>query len=156
MEWTVDDIYWGLLVVFIPIMVSHMAVEIGRAWIEHRSRRQALDVLRVYAEKGAEPPASVTEALVAVGSHTPGFGHWPAPGAGPTPTRAHHLARLATNIVAVAGWVGIAWWRMPEEGEPGGLVIFAVIAAVFFTGHVVAHLVGLYTTPRGDRARDAR
>lgn len=164
MEWNPDWIYWGLLIIFIPITVSHMATEIGKAWMEHRSRSQALDVLRVYAQKGEEPSASVTQAIIAVGSsRTPGFGPWPAPGAGAgagagcPPTRAHHMARLATNIVAVVGWVGIAWWRMPADGEPTGLVTFSVIAAIFFTGLVVAHLVGVLTTRNdGGRPRDAR
>jgi hypothetical protein len=157
MKWDPDWIYWSLLVVFIPLMISHMSVEIGRAWIEHRSRSKALDVLRVYAERGDEPPASVTEALIAVGSgRYPGMGGWPAPGGGPTLTRAYHMARVATNIVGALGWVGIAWWRMPDEGEPGWLVTFAVICAIFCAGLVAAHLVGVFTTPSGGRPRDDR
>ena len=150
-------IYVGLLAIFIPLMISYMTVEIGRAWVEYRSRSKVLDLLRVYAEKGEEPPASVIEALIAVSTgRNPGIGVAPAPGAAPMPTRAYHLARVATNIVGVVGWIGIAWWRMPHGGDPGWLVIVAVIAAIFCAGLVAAHLVGVFTTPSGGRPRDDR
>ena len=53
------------------------------------------------------------------------------------------------------GAAGIAWWRWPDEGEPGPLVIWAVVIAIFFAGGVAARLVGVFTTPSG-RLRDER
>ena len=42
---------------------------------------------------------------------------------------------------------------MPDNGEPGPLVIWAVVIAIFFAGSVAARLVGVFTTP--SRLRDA-
>ena len=149
MNWVV----WSSLAVFIPLSISFMAI----SWVEHRSRSKALDVLRGYAERGAEPPASVTEALVAVGwGRKPGMGAAMVPGPASKPTRENHLAHVAANIVIVLGSVGIAWWRMPDEGEPGPLVIWAMIVAIFFGAALAARLVGVFTTPSGPLPRDDR
>jgi hypothetical protein len=150
MDWKTNWIYWGLLAIFIPLCLSMMVTETVRAWVDYRSRSKALDLLRFYAEKGEEPPASVTEAVAAVGArHRPRMGASPGPGTRSPSTRADHLARVAINIVGALGWAGIAWWRLPASGDPGALVIIAVILAIFCTGMVAGHLVGVFTTPSG-------
>jgi hypothetical protein len=148
---------WTALAIFIPLTLGVMIQGVYRTWVEYRSRRQALDVLRVYAEKGQEPPASVTSAIGAVASAGTPFIHAaPAPArAFSKPTREHHLAHVAGSVVCGLGAAGIAWWRMPDDGEPGALVIWAVIFAIFFAGSVAARLVGVFTTPSG-RLRDDR
>jgi uncharacterized membrane protein HdeD (DUF308 family) len=148
---------WTALAIFIPLALSVIIPGVYRTWVEYRSRSQALDVLRVYAEKGQEPPASVTSAIGAVASAgTPFVNAAPAPaGAFARPTREHHLAHVAGSVVCGLGAAGIAWWRMPDNGEPGALVIWAVIFAIFFAGSVAARLVGVFTTPSG-RPRDDR
>ena len=149
---------WTALAIFIPLMLSWMIPAVYRTWVEHRSRSQALDVLRVYAEKGQEPPASVTSALAAVASiGAPAFGGAPPPAGAfrPRPTRETHLAHLAGSLVCGLGAAWIAWWRMPDVGNPGPLVIWAVVFAIFFAGSVAARLVGVFTAPSG-RLRDGR
>jgi uncharacterized membrane protein HdeD (DUF308 family) len=148
---------WGALAIFIPLALSVIIPGVYRTWVEYRSRSKALDVLRVYAEKGQEPPASVTSAIGAVASAgTPVINAAPAPaGAFSKPTREHHLAHVAGSVVCGLGAAGIAWWRMPDSGEPGALVIWAVVFAIFFAGSVAARLVGVFTTPSG-RPRDDR
>ena len=148
---------WTALAIFIPLTLSVMIPGVYRTWVEYRSRSQALDVLRVYAEKGQEPPASVTNAIGAIASAgTPFINAAPAPaGAFFKPTREKHLAHVAGSLVCGLGAAGIAWWRMPDDGEPGALVIWAVIFAIFFAGSVAARLVGVFTTPSG-RLRDDR
>ena len=126
----------GLIIIFGSAVIMVASI----AWFDFRKRTRALDVLRVYAERGEEPPASVVEALAFVSSHPP------APRPKP-PTRANHMAHLAGNIVALLGSAGIAWWRMPAKGEPGALVIFAVMAAIFFAMSSAARLVSVFTTP---------
>ena len=85
MDWKANWIYWGLLAIFIP-MLSIMITEIVRAWVDYRSRSKALDLLRVYAEKGEEPPAAVTEAVAAVGRVR--SARWaPGPSGAPRPNR---------------------------------------------------------------------
>lgn len=151
-------LFWMALAMFIPLALSVIIPGVYRTWVEYRSRSQALDVLRVYAEKGQEPPASVTSAIGAVASGgTPFINAAPATPAAAfsTPTREHHLAHAAGSVVCGLGAAGIAWWRMPDNGEPGALVIWAVIFAIFFAGSVAARLVGVFTTP-SRRLRDDR
>jgi hypothetical protein len=142
-----DFLVWAALAVFVPLMLSVVIPTVYRTWVEYRSRTKALDVLRVYAEKGQEPPASVMVALAgpSIDRHMP-----PAPpGPGSRPSRANHMAHLAGSLVCGLGAIGIAWWRMPDDGDPGPLVIWAVIAAIFFAGSAAARLVGVVTTPSG-------
>lgn len=157
MDFEGEFLFWTALAIFIPLMLSVIIPGVYRTWVEYRSRSQALDVLRVYAEKGQEPPASVTSAIGTVASAgTPFINAAPAPaGAFSRPTRENHLAHVAGSVVCGLGAAGIAWWRMPDNGEPGALVIWAVIFAIFFAGSVAARLVGVFTTPSG-RLRDDR
>ena len=148
---------WTALAIFIPLALSVIIPGVHRTWVEYRSRSQALDVLRVYAEKGQEPPASVVSAVGAVASAgAPFINAAPAPaGAFSRPTRENHLAHVAGSVVCGLGAAGIAWWRMPDDGEPGAVVMWAVVFAIFFAGSVAARLVGVFTTPSG-RLRDGR
>ena len=150
MESDGDFLAWTALAVFIPLTLSWMIPAVYRTWVEYRSRSRALDVLRVYAERGQEPPAAVTAALTAVssaGTHFPDAA--PAPAGGfSKPTRESHMAHVAGSVVCGLGAAGIAWWRWPENGEPGPLVIWAVVIAIFFAGSIAARLVGVFTTPR--------
>jgi hypothetical protein len=152
-----EFLVWTALAIFIPLALSVIGPGVYRTWVEYRSRTQALDVLRLYAEKGQEPPASVTSAIGAFASAgTPFVNAAPPPAwAHSRPTRENHLAHVAGSVVCGLGAAGIAWWRMPENGEPGALVIWAVIFAIFFAGSVAARLVGVFTSPSG-RPRDGR
>lgn len=148
---------WTALGVSIPLALSVIVPGVYRTWVEYRSRSQALGVLRVYAEKGQEPPASVTGAIAAVASAGAPFANAaPAPaGAVSRATRENHLAHLAGSVVCGLGAAAIAWWRMPDNGAPGPLVMWAVVVAIFFAGSAAARLVGVFTTPSG-RLRDDR
>lgn len=147
---------WTALAIFIPLALGVAVPGVYRTWVEYRSRSKALDVLRVYAEKGQEPPASVMAALAVAAAATAPAAHASAPpGMFPRPTRENHMAHLAGSLVCGLGAAGIAWWRWPEDGEPGPLVIWAVVIAIFFAGSVAARLVGVFTTPSG-RLRDER
>ena len=142
--------YFALILIFgtgITIPVSFM-------WFDHRTRTRALDVLRVYAERGEEPPASVTEALTSVSG-------WPRYKAGmfkvdPSDnrdrlgrprTRSGFLAHAAANTIFAAGFSGIAWWRYSELGEASTGVIVSILVALFFAASVAAQLVGAYYAP---------
>lgn len=123
-----------------------IVIAVSMAWLQYRTRMRALDVLRIYAERGDEPPASVTEALAAVGSgHQPSRA--PGMGAAPVPTRANHMAHVAANFIALLGSAAVAWWQLPATGEPRALMIFAVTAAIFFAMATAARLVSAFTTP---------
>jgi hypothetical protein len=149
MDFEESFLVWTALAIFIPLALSVMIPGIYRTWVEYRERTTALDVLRVYAEKGQEPPASVTAAITAVASPGAPFTN-AAPG--PPfpffrPTREHHMSHLAGSLVCSLGAAAIAWWRWPADGEPGTLVMWAVVIAIFYAGSVAARLVGVLTTP---------
>ena len=134
----------------ILIFGTGIAIPVSIAWFDHRTRRRALDVLRVYAERAEEPPASVTEALTSVSG-------WPRKAPDPTDytrdrlgrprTRGGFLAHAAANTVFAAGFSGIAWWRYSELGAMSAGMVVATIGALFFAASVAAQLVGAYYAP---------
>ena len=131
----------GLLIIF----GAGIVIAVSIAWLDHRTRTKALDILRAYAQRGEEPPASIVEAVAAVASGSrPG----PRPGAACVPTRADHVAYVAAWTVAALGSAGMAWWRIPHNGEPGTLALVAVFAAVLFTMSAAARLVSVFSAPR--------
>jgi len=122
------------------IFGTGVTIAVSVAWFEYRTRTRALDVLRVYAERGEEAPASVMQALVHVSGRPP----YTPPKA---PTRANHLAHAAGNASLAAGLFGLAWWRMSAFGEHGTGIVVALLAALFFAGGLAARLVGAYYAP---------
>src|SRR5262245_49880654 len=122
----------GALVIF----GSGIVIVVSIAWFEYRKNAKVLDVLRIYAERGEEPPATVVQALTAVS------GKPPTP---PAPTsRSWHLAHVAANTVFAVGLGAFAWWRYAETGDAGKLVVFSIFAALFFAAAGAARLVGAY------------
>lgn len=108
----------GLFVIF----GSGIVIVVSIAWLDYRKHTKVLDVLRIYAERGDEPPAAVIQALTGVSGRP----------ATPEPTpRSWHLAHVAANVVFTAGLAGFAWWRYVETGQAGTLVIVSIFAALF-------------------------
>ncbi len=125
----------ALLVVGMALTTGVIIAVLG-SWFQHRSRVKELDVLRVYAERNEEPPASVVQALTGFGSRFPqGMPKSP-------PTRGNHLAHAAANIVFTLGAIGILWWLSPNPRNPGGFAIFAILAGLFFAAGAAARIVG--------------
>jgi hypothetical protein len=126
----------------IPVLIS---------WFDHRTRTRALDVLRVYAERGEEPPVSVTQALTWVSG-------WPkaAPPAddnrdriGRPRTRGGFLAHAAADAVFAAGFSWFAWWRYGDLGEASTGVMVCIFVALYFAASTAARLVGAYYAAPG-------
>ena len=104
-----------------------------------RAKLKAFEVLKIYAERGEEPPAAILDAVNQIGRH-------PAPPAR-KPSRGEHLTHVAGSVVLAIGAAGIAWWRAPEpHANPSSLMVFAVIVAIFFTAAAAARLVAALTT----------
>jgi len=118
---------------------SGIAIPVSIAWFDHRTRTRALDVLRVYAERGEDAPASVLQALTAVS----GWAH-KAPGERRPQTRGGHLAHAAGSTGLAVGLAGLAWWRFSMSGEASPLVIILSLVAIFFAASVAPRLVFAY------------
>ena len=124
------------IVVLAIVFGTGVVIAVGIAWLEYRKRTRALDVIRIYAERGEEPPASVLQALTNISGYPPYR---------PTPlTRGGHLAHVAANAVAVAGLVWLAWWRASAFGEKGPSVVVPILVALFFAMSLAARLVYAY------------
>jgi len=120
-----------------------IAIPVSIAWLEHRTRTRGLETLRIYAERGEEPPASVIEAVTTV---TNVYGR-PAHPPRPPQTRANHLAHAAASTVIAIGLAGLVWWRVSAYSEKGAGIVIASLVALFFAGSVAARLIYAYYTP---------
>jgi hypothetical protein len=114
------------------------AIVIVTLWMPHQAKLKAIDVLKAYAEKGEEPPASVLEAVERMN-------RLPAP---PRQTRADHLAHLAGSLVLAIGLGVAAWWLASGEGGPAPLghwgplaMVLSGLGAIFFAGSAAARLM---------------
>ena len=143
----IDDTL-GLVVVTL-FLATGITIAVLIAWFDHRTRAKALDVLRVYAERGEEPPGSVTQALTWVSG-------WPkvAPPADDTKdrigrprTRGSFLAHAAADAIFAAGFSWFAWWRYSDLGEASTGVFVSIFVAMYFTASMTARLVGACYAP---------
>ena len=128
------------IVVLTIVFGTGVVIAVSIIGMEYRKRTKALDVLKVYAERGEEPPATVFQALTGITGGTP---HLP----GKPPTRATHLAHAAGSTVFTIGLAWLAWWRFSAFGETGPSVVVPILASLFFAASVAARLVGAYYTP---------
>ena len=120
-----------------------ITIPVSFLWFDHRTRKRGLDTLRIYAERGEEPPASVIEAVTKVTNP------WGSPHSQPaipatSQTRANHLAHAAASTVIAIGLAGLVWWRVSDYNATGAGVIIGSLAALFFAGSVAARLVYAY------------
>ena len=133
---------------FVLVFGTGIAIAVGIAWFDHRTRTRAIDVLRVYAERGEEPPSSVLQALTSVS----GFPKAPAPDdnkdrLGRPRTRGGFLAHAAADTVFAAGFFGFSWWRYADLGEASPGVMVCIFVGLYFAASTAARLVGAYYTP---------
>jgi hypothetical protein len=135
-----------LMIVFVGAGVT---IAFLIAWFDHRTRTRALDLLRVYAERGEEPPPSVTHALTAVSGlpKKAPEGEDSRDRIGRPRTRGGFLAHAAANSVFAAGFSSFAWWRYSDLGEASTGVIISIFVALFFAAGVAAQLVGARYAP---------
>jgi len=128
------------LVFLCLIFGTGIAIPVSIAWLEHRTRTKGLETLRVYAQRGEEPPASVIQAVTAV---TNVYGRPPQTPRKPW-TRGNHIAHAAASTVLAAGLAGLVWWRVSAYDEKGAGTVVGLLAALFFAGSAAAQLVYAY------------
>lgn len=92
-------------------------------WLQYRRQKALLDVLKVYAEKGQEPPPSVTDAL----SRTENNGDWSHSASG-VAGRYWLLAGLFGTLCAGFIWGGLDG-RM-DGGSGAFMIVGFVMGAV--------------------------
>jgi hypothetical protein len=99
----------------------------------HRSKMKALEILRLYAERGIEPPAVLSDHLVQ--AH-PQQHRWKHPSG-----RAHHLGSFVFSFFMGGAAAGLAWWWQEAAKEPRWVFYASVIAAAAFAMGGLAHLI---------------
>ena len=136
---------------FCLVFGTGITIPVSIAWFEHRTRKRGLDTLRIYADRGEEPPPSVIEAVTKV---TNVYGnpqhpwkdnpqHWRPS----RQTRGNHLAHAAASTVIAIGLAALVWWRVSAYGEKGAGIVIGCLVALFFAGSVAARLVYAYYAP---------
>jgi hypothetical protein len=124
---------WYLLA-FLALAVFPLSM----VWVIHRHKMKALEILRLYAEKGGEPPAAVAELILK--QVTPPQEKWKA-----TP-RGALLNTFGVHVWIACFWGCIAWWRI-EAGPPRWAVYVAVGATVFFAVLAMGQLLAALKSP---------
>jgi hypothetical protein len=122
MSGEVPEMYWYLF--WVAVLAWMIVWAISMMTLIHRGNMKTLELLKLYAEKGVEPPPAMAEML----ARTSG-------GAAPKWTRTPRGARLERFVgmlftACAAG--GILWWRIDEGGPQ--LAIYFFGAAVVFWG----------------------
>jgi hypothetical protein len=138
MNGEVPEIYWYLFWVAVLAWVIVFAVTMMT--LVHRAHMRTLELLRLYAEKGVEPPPALYELLArASGGGDP---KW-------SKNRRGTLLKNFTGMVftaCVAG--GILWWRI-DEGGPQALIYILGAATVFWGVSALGLLIAaLFTSDK--------
>ena len=102
-------------------------------WNEFSRQRKALDVLKIYADKGVEPPASVLEVLSRASTSRPVRSEGPVQAAMP---RAAFFFVLATGLAVMAVWslFSSTGWSFTMGLGLGAFALAAVGAGAYVAG----------------------
>ena len=139
----------GAVVVMILLLGTGIAIAVTIAWFDHRTRTRALEILRVYAERGEEPPSSILQALTSIS----GWPRKPPDAAdhrdriGRPRTRGSFLAHAAADAIFAAGFSSFAWWRYSDLGDASTGVMVSIFVAMYFAASMTARLVGACYAP---------
>jgi hypothetical protein len=139
--------------VFLPIAIllivftAGTIIPVSITWLQQRTKIRSIEVLKIYAEKGHEPPASVLEAVNKIS--------WPFPTNAPPPprpmrdqSRGEHLSHLAGSWSLAIGSGLVLWWQAHDpHPQLEWLFITAIFTTIFFTAAGAARLVAALTTP---------
>lgn len=139
----------GVLTIIILVIVFSAGTIIPTTvtWLQQRTKMKAIEMLRIYAERGVEPPASVLDAVNRINwPFPPGTQQPPPPRPMREQSRAEHLMHLAGNIGLGIGSALVIWW-LATEPQPRleWLLITAIFTGIFFFASAAARLVGALT-----------
>jgi hypothetical protein len=144
--------------VFLPIAIltiifgAGTIIPITVTWLQQRTKMRAIEVLKTYAERGEEPPASVLEAVNRLNLPFPANAPPPAPVPLREQPRREHLMHLAGNVGLAVGSVLVIWWLTSwPQPRLEWLLITAIFTGIFFAASAAARLVGALTASDGKR-----
>jgi hypothetical protein len=115
--------HWWLL---FPIL--GFAIAFYSMWLEHRRKRDWLDLMKTYAQQGKEPPATLTNAAAA------GDWNWGGSHSQYRGSRFHDVRR-AIFMGVLAGAFGYLYYFRPEHNE--GFGIAAVVLGALAVGFLL-------------------
>lgn len=137
------DLYWY---VFFAIAISlTIGVIAYLGTLEHRRRMRALDVLKLYAEQGVEPPAAVTDRLaeqILEPEKSPSLSQ---------KRRGALMQGFMGLLYAGCANAGITWWLMDAEGPKWAIILMTCGTAFFAIGATGMLLGALVTYARGTK-----
>ena len=142
MEGDVPEMLWYLLAVAFVLFAMIGPIWFGLFGI-YRHNTRLLSILRIYAERGEDPPAAVLEALKPPNDQQK-WGEWPA-----RTSRGAQLQQFVHGVTFAAVAAAIAWWRT-DAGGPQWLIYLAAIAAIVIGAGAIGRLIAALATPRND------
>lgn len=108
MNGELPDIYW--YVFFAAAIILTIAAVTFGGILEHRRRMHALDILKMYAEKGTEPPPVITERLaeeILESEKAPSMS---------LKRRGALMQGFIGFVYSACATYGIAWWLAATDG----------------------------------------
>lgn len=132
----VPEMYWYLF--WVAVLAWMIVFAVAMMTLIHRSNMKTLELLRLYAEKGVEPPPAMDELL----SWARGGPEqkWKSTRRGPL------LQSFIGMLFTASTSGGILWWRIDAGGPDAVIYIFGA-ATVFFGGSAVGLLLAALFTP---------
>lgn len=139
----VPGIYWFVFWCAVVVISFTMAWLGGRA--AHQQKMKALEILRIYAERGVEPPASVAGPILnAMDVEAHEERKWKSR----KPDNPAAPDALPFVFIGLGG-LAVAWWRGSQGGQPEWVFYGAIMVAVFFGGGGIAGLITKIFSRRG-------
>jgi hypothetical protein len=129
------------VIVLAMVFTTGAVITIGIVGLQLRAKLKAIEVLKIYAERGEEPPAPLVEAVNQVGRPPP-------PPAPPPPhlRRGWYLSHFAGAAgLSLGGWGVVAWRALVSHRDPDWLMIVGLVVGIFFAAHAAARLTAALT-----------
>jgi hypothetical protein len=143
MNGEVSPMLWYVLIVGFILAGTLGGVFAGV--LSHRQKMKALDILRMYAEKGVEPPAGIVDPLARQLFEAPAKAAAATEAQAAAATAGVHLGQFVGGMFAAALCGGVAWWVSKANG-PEWLFYAAAVVAVAAGAGAVARLVAAIVT----------
>jgi hypothetical protein len=138
MEGKLPEIYWYVFWIGLVLISFGAAYMGGRSG--HQRAMKALDILKMYAEKGAEPPPSMMEQLTRHAFEADKSGMPPAPDV----RTALIQGFIGFLFTACLAW-GIGWWVAEYDGPRWAFIASQAVTAFFGFGAFGFIVAALFT-----------